>query len=537
MSEKRRWTPLIYAALIALGVIIGVILKPSTSGNAIFSAGKSKLTEILSIIKESYVDEVNTDSLEEAGINNMLTSLDPHSVYIPASELSMANEQLDGNFEGIGVEFNIIKDTIMVVSAISGGPAYELGIMAGDRIIAADTVNVAGVGITNEKVFKLLRGPKGSVVQIKIYRPSVKQIIPYSITRNKIPIFSIDASFLLEPKTGYIKISRFAENTHEEFIKAYQQLDQQGIENLVIDLRGNPGGYLSTAKEITDELIDDKKLIVYTQGRTKPKAESFAERTGVFETGKLIVLIDEGSASASEILSGAVQDWDRGVIVGRRSFGKGLVQEPYELKDGSAMRLTVSRYYTPSGRCIQKSYKNGKDYNHDLIERYENGEMDNATKTAVFDSTPYQTKILNRTVYGGGGIYPDVFVAIDTTYYSNFLTNIVSNGVISRFAYQYLDRNRSSVNTTYQLKSFVDNFTLSDNDYLQFLSFAKAEDIDITNITETERSKPYILLQIKALMARQLYTDKGYYMVMQKNDKTIKAALNAIQNYNAILIK
>jgi len=249
------------------------------------------------------------------------------------------------------------------------------------------------------------------------------------------------------------------------------------------------------------------------------------------------VLIDEGSASASEILSGAVQDWDRGVIVGRRSFGKGLVQEPYELKDGSAMRLTVSRYYTPSGRCIQKSYKNGKDYNHDLIERYENGEMDNATKTAVFDSTPYQTKILNRTVYGGGGIYPDVFVAIDTTYYSNFLTNIVSNGVISRFAYQYLDRNRSSVNTTYQLKSFVDNFTLSDNDYLQFLSFAKAEDIDITNITETERSKPYILLQIKALMARQLYTDKGYYMVMQKNDKTIKAALNAIQNYNAILIK
>jgi carboxyl-terminal processing protease len=294
------------------------------------------------------------DELEEKTINEMLTNLDPHSVYIPAKDLQQANEQLEGNFEGIGVEFNILNDTIMVVSAINGGPSQILGIQAGDRIIKVDTQVVAGVGIKNEQVFKLLRGPKDSKVNVVIYRPDANKKIPYTIKRNTIPIHSVDVSMMLNNETGYIKVSRFAANTHEEFVKALNQLKLQGLQNLVVDLRGNPGGYLTAATEISDELLNDNKMIVYTSGRKQPRNEYKASRDGLFEKGKLVVLIDEGSASASEIVSGAIQDWDRGIIIGRRSFGKGLVQEPFELRDGSAIRLTIARYYTPSGRCIQK---------------------------------------------------------------------------------------------------------------------------------------------------------------------------------------
>ncbi len=535
MNPQNNWKPLIYGLLIALGITIGMVLQPS--GNGIIGAvgSKNKLSEILQIIKQSYVDEVDIDSLEEAGINSLLTSLDPHSVYIPAKDLAVANEQLEGNFEGIGVEFNIVNDTIMVVTPLSGGPSAELGIMAGDRIIAVDTLNVAGNGITNDKVFKLLRGPKGSVVNVKIYRPAAKSVIPFAITRNTIPIFSIDASFMLNNNTGYIKISRFADKTHNEFLQAFKELNAFGMENLILDLRGNPGGYLHAATLIADELLDNKKLIVYTEGRTKPRAESLASNTGVFEQGKLIVLIDEGSASASEIVSGAVQDWDRGIIIGRRSFGKGLVQEPYELKDGSAMRLTVSRYYTPSGRCIQKDYKNGKDYDHDLIDRYTNGELENQEKTMIFDSTPYATKVLGRTVYGGGGIYPDVFVPIDTSYYSAFLTAVVSNSLIGKFAYEYLDKNRAFISKNFNIETFTNSFSLTENEYNEFVNFAADQGIIPQNKNEIVKSKDFILIQIKALIARQLYRDKGYYMVMKQRDRTVQKALEVLNNYQAIL--
>jgi carboxyl-terminal processing protease len=535
MNPQNNWKPLIYALLIALGIAVGMVLKPSGNGFLGAVGSKDKLSEILQIIKQSYVDEVDIDSLEEAGINSILTSLDPHSVYIPAKELAVANEQLEGNFEGIGVEFNIFNDTIMVVTPLSGGPSAELGIMAGDRIIAVDTINVAGNGITNEKVFKLLRGPKGSVVNVKIYRPSTKSIISFAITRNTIPIFSIDANFMLNSKTGYIKISRFADKTHNEFLEAFNELNSFNMENLILDLRGNPGGYLHTATLIADELLDNKKLIVYTEGRTKPRTESFASKKGVFEQGKLIVLIDEGTASASEIVSGAVQDWDRGIIVGRRSFGKGLVQEPYELKDGSAIRLTVSRYYTPSGRCIQKDYKNGKDYNHDLIDRYTNGELESEEKTTIFDSTPYATKILGRRVYGGGGIYPDVFVPIDTTYYSAFLTAVVGKSLIGKFAYRFLDKNRTFISKNFTIETFTNSFSLTDDEYNEFLKFAAEEGIVPQYKHETVKSKDFILIQIKALIARQLYRDKGYYMVMKQHDRTIQKALEVLNNYNAIL--
>ncbi|MBP7511465.1 MAG: S41 family peptidase, partial [Bacteroidia bacterium] len=454
MSNKfNKWQPFVYALVLSFGLLLGIILKPAnTVGN--FLGGKNKFTELLGIINQSYVDSVEMSELEEQAINDLLKGLDPHSVYIAASDLKQANEQLEGNFEGIGVEFNIVNDTIMVVTALNGGPAMELGIMPGDRIIGVDSTNVAGVGITSEKVFKMLRGQGGTKVDVTIYRPSAKDNIKYTITRGTIPIFSVDAWRMLNKETGYIKISRFAENTHEEFLKAFADLKAEGVQNLVIDLRSNPGGYLSAAIELVDELLEDHKLIVYTQGRSKPRAEYSSERVGVFEQGKLVVLLDEGSASASEIVGGAVQDWDRGMVIGRRSFGKGLVQEPYELSDGSAIRLTVSRYYTPSGRCIQKDYSDKEKYEHDLMDRFENGELENDGRAAIFDSTPYYTLRLKRTVYGGGGILPDFFVPIDTGYYSNFLTMVVANALIGKFAYEYLDQNRSAITAIPSLKVY-----------------------------------------------------------------------------------
>ena len=380
MNLNNKWQPFIYGILIAAGILIGVWLKPSGNIRTIIN-GKNKISEIINIVNQAYVDTVNVEQLEERTINEMLSQLDPHSVYIPAKDLQQANEQLEGNFEGIGVEFNILNDTIMVVTAINGGPSQELGIQAGDRIISVNWKSVTNTKISNEKVFKLLRGPKGTEVKVEIFRPDAHKRIPYTIKRGTIPIYSVDVSMMLNNETGYIKISRFAATTHKEFVEAISTLKKQNLKNLIVDLRGNPGGYLTAASELADEFLDDKKLIVYTQGREQPRVDYKAEKEGKFEQGKLIVLIDEGSASASEILSGAIQDWDRGLIIGRRSFGKGLVQEPFELHDGSALRLTIARYYTPSGRCIQKTYKGGFDeYEHELLKRYEDGELADSSK-------------------------------------------------------------------------------------------------------------------------------------------------------------
>ncbi len=535
MSNKfNKWQPFVYALVLSFGLLLGIILKPAnTVGN--FLGGKNKFTELLGIINQSYVDSVEMSELEEQAINDLLKGLDPHSVYIAASDLKQANEQLEGNFEGIGVEFNIVNDTIMVVTALNGGPAMELGIMPGDRIVGVDSTNVAGVGITSEKVFKMLRGQGGTKVDVTIYRPSAKDNIKYTITRGTIPIFSVDAWRMLNKETGYIKISRFAENTHEEFLKAFADLKAEGVQNLVIDLRSNPGGYLSAAIELVDELLEDHKLIVYTQGRSKPRAEYSSERVGVFEQGKLVVLLDEGSASASEIVGGAVQDWDRGMVIGRRSFGKGLVQEPYELSDGSAIRLTVSRYYTPSGRCIQKDYSDKEKYEHDLMDRFENGELENDGKSAIFDSTPYYTLRLKRTVYGGGGILPDFFVPIDTGYYSNFLTMVVANALIGKFAYEYLDQNRSAITAIPSLKVYNEAYQINDKVYETFVKFAVSNGIEMPTEASKQKSKPFIKQQIKALIARQIWRDQGYYMVIQKDDKAIQMALQRLQSNQTLL--
>lgn len=535
MSNKfNKWQPFVYALVLSFGLLLGIFLKPANSvGNLL--GGKNKFTELLGIINQSYVDSVEMSELEENAINDLLKGLDPHSVYIAASDLKQANEQLEGNFEGIGVEFNIVNDTIMVVTALNGGPAMELGIMPGDRIIGVDSSNVAGVGITSEKVFKMLRGQGGTKVDVLIYRPSARDNIKYTITRGTIPIFSVDAWRMLNKETGYIKISRFAENTHEEFLKAFADLKSEGVQNLVIDLRSNPGGYLSAAIELVDELLEDHKLIVYTQGRSKPRAEYSSERVGVFEQGKLVILLDEGSASASEIVGGAVQDWDRGMVIGRRSFGKGLVQEPYELSDGSAIRLTVSRYYTPSGRCIQKDYTDKEKYEHDLMDRFENGELENDGRAAIFDSTPYYTLRLKRTVYGGGGILPDYFVPIDTGYYSTFLTMVVANGLIGKFAYEYLDQNRSAITAIPSLKVYNEAYQINDKVYDSFVKFAVSNSIDMPSESSKQKSKPFIKQQIKALIARQIWRDQGYYTVIQRDDKAIQMALQKLQTNQALL--
>ncbi len=535
MSNKfNKWQPFIYALVLSMGLAMGIFLRPAGSVQT-FIGKSDKFSELLSIIDQSYVDTVDKDVLEEETINEMLHTLDPHSVYIPASELKVANEQLEGNFEGIGVEFNIIDDTIMVVSALNGGPAQELGILPGDRIVKVDSIGVAGNGITSEKVFKLLRGKGGSKVKVQIYRPGEKQLIPFTITRGTIPIYSVDAWRMLDKETGYIKVSRFAENTHDEFMTAFNELKAQNLQNLVLDLRGNPGGYLKTAIDLADEFLEDAKLIVYTQGRAKPRTEYSADRKGVFEKGKLVVLIDEGSASASEIVSGAIQDWDRGMVIGRRSFGKGLVQEPYELSDGSALRLTVSRYYTPSGRCIQKDYTDKDKYDHELYERYANGELESEGSQTIFDSTPYFTKRLNRPVFGGGGIYPDKFVAIDTSYNSQFLMRVISKGLIGKFSYEYLDAHRKEITAIKDLTSYVNGYQISQNVFEDFIAFVVKNEVQSPNKEEKKRSEKFIKLQLKALVARQIWRDQGFFAVVQTEDKAIAYALKAIAQNQALL--
>lgn len=527
-NSFQKWQPFIYGLLVSLGIGIGVILKPSGSVRLVGS--QNKLNELLSIIKSEYVDTVNLEEIEYQAFNDMLTKLDPHSVYIPAKDLQAANEPLEGNFEGIGVEFNIVNDTIMVVSAISGGPSADLGIQSGDRIIKADTTNLAGVKITNDQVVKSLRGKKGSKVLVTVYRPASKQKIEYTITRNTIPIYSVDASFMLDNKTGYVKISRFGATTHEEFLQAVQKLKKEGMTALVLDLRGNPGGYLKAATDIVDELLDDGKMIVYTQGRAKPKQSYQTEKAGIFETGKLAVLIDEGSASASEIVSGAIQDWDRGLVVGRRSFGKGLVQEPFELSDGSAIRLTIARYYTPSGRCIQKKYTDGfEHYEEDIYNRLENGELESDSFNAIADTTKYFTKIKNRVVYSGGGISPDFKVILDTSFNSKFLLHIAAAGLLNKASYQYVDKHRNELKMYQSVDDFIKRFDAKDDLMQILINLASEEKIAKPTSIELARSEAFIKNQLKALIARQIWRDGGYFKVNSMKDKTIQKAVSELQ--------
>ncbi|MEO0311005.1 MAG: hypothetical protein RIQ89_662, partial [Bacteroidota bacterium] len=461
MSSYKIWQPLLFALVLAGGIYIGIQLGSTPGTNNIFSVRSSpfnKFNDIINFVSSEYVDTINAKMLVDKTIEDMLHSLDPHSSYIPAEDLQAVNEPLQGNFEGIGVEFHIQQDTIMVVHAVPGGPSEQLGIKAGDRIIKIDGKNVAGTGITNQTVLQTLRGEGGTKVKVSISRRGLNKLIDYTITRGKIPIHSVDVAYMLSDKIGYVKISQFAGPTHDEYLDAFMKLKKEGMQQLIVDLRGNGGGYLKTAIQLADEFLGKSKLVVYTKGRAKPKESYEASPSGFFETGDLVVLIDEGSASASEILAGALQDWDRAVIVGRRSFGKGLVQEQTQFADGSAMRLTVARYYTPTGRSIQKPYSEGYDaYQTELIKRLKSGELQNADSIKVVDSLQFKTPG-GKTVFGGGGITPDVFVAIDTSDITEWYTNISSEGILTQFVYDYVDANRATLKKYKNLNDFKTNF-------------------------------------------------------------------------------
>ena len=490
-----------------------------------------KLDYLLYFMNNNYVDSLDSHEIVEEGIRAMLKELDPHSIYITKEELKEMDEPLVGNFDGIGVQFNILDDTIVVVNTIVGGPSEKLGILAGDKIVKIEGESMAGMKIKNKDVIDRLRGPRGTVVKVSIFRKGVKNLIDYSITRDKIPLTSIDATYMADPETGYIKLSRFSATSGDEFLESLEKLNKQGMKHLVIDLTGNGGGYLNTAIEIADQLLSDKNLVVYTQGRSKgSRVDYYSTSKGLFEKGKVIVLIDEGSASASEIVSGAVQDLDRGLIIGRRSFGKGLVQNSFPFPDGSAMRMTTARYYTPAGRCIQKPYEKGvDDYYEDLNERYRHGEFTNKDSIQFADSLKYYT-LGKRLVYGGGGIMPDIFIPLDTTDNSKYLTDLYRKGVFNRFTLKYVDSHRSELNALYQdFDKYKMQFKVSEELMKEFTDFGTADEVEF-DAEGYERSNSFIRRQLRALIANQLWGINEYYQCINEENPILKEALNQLRS-------
>jgi carboxyl-terminal processing protease len=498
-----------------------------------FSEQSIKFVEVFDKISRFYVDTVNEEKLVEKVIVGMLNDLDPHSSYLSKDEVKAMQEPLDGGFDGIGVSFNIMQDTIYIISPIAGGPSEKLGIKAGDRIIKIDGENVAGVGIVNADVQTKLKGPKGTRVTVEISRRNVDDLLEFAITRDKIPIYSIDAAYMVNKNTGYIKLSRFSLSSMDEFNTAMKKLRDQKMENLILDLSGNGGGYLRVAVDLADQFISGKKMIVYTEGTQNPRRDYFSSDKGEFKEGKLVVMIDESSASASEIVAGAVQDWDRAVIVGRRSFGKGLVQQPFLLNDGSLIRLTVAKYYTPTGRLIQKSYSNGfDDYSRELITRYNSGELAGDDYKIFPDSLKNRTLIKKRIVYGGGGIMPDYFVPIDTTAYSEYYRSLLRLGILNRFVLQYVDDNRTSLNKNYpNFEKFKNNFTVSDIIINDLKNFADNEEV-IFSEADYQLSKNMIHLLIKAYIARDLWESNEFYQIFNQSDPIFKRASEIISNVN-----
>ena len=526
------YLPIVFSLILVLGILIGRTFSLNR-GSSFISVNTTnqynKVEEILRYISEQYVDTINDKQLIEKTITTMLQNLDPHSSYLTAEELRANNEPLQGNFEGIGIEFNIVEDTIRVLSAIAGGPSERVGIQAGDKIVEVEGKKVAGIKIVNKDVLAKLKGPGGTKVKVGILRRGKTHLQNFTITRGTIPIYSVDVSYMLTSKTGYIKISRFASDTYNEYMQAFKKLQEQGMTQLIIDLRGNGGGYLNTAVSIADEFLSKGKEIVYTIGKARPRADYKATEKGSFEDGKLIILIDDGSASASEILAGAIQDNDRATIVGRRSFGKGLVQEQSEFSDGSAMRLTIARYYTPTGRCIQKTYSHGvEDYYKEEYNRYNSGELENRDSIKINDSLKYTTPG-GKVVYGGGGIIPDVFVPLDTSGRSHYLAEVVYNGLINDFAFDYADRQRAKLKQAYpSVERFNNDFKITQDILMDFVSYAQKNGVK-PNEKQLKVSEALIKLQLKALIARNIWSNNGFYPVLQKDDNVLNKALELLK--------
>jgi carboxyl-terminal processing protease len=532
MSNRVRiFLPLIIALAIVAGILIGRQMKQPLPGNKFLFSFKqnqfSKINDIINYINDEYVDTVNDKELVESAIRAMLQDLDPHSTYIPAEDLKAYTEPLEGEFDGIGIEFHIQDDTIMVVAAVSGGPSEQLGIQSGDRIVNVEGKNVAGIGVRNEDVLKMLRGKRGTKVNISVLRKGVDKMIDYNITRDKIPIISVDAGYMITKDIGYIRIGQFGANTYEEYRDAFMSLSEKGLKKLILDLRDNPGGYLQTAIKIADEFLPENKLIVYTKGKSRPHENYLATHRGFFEEGDMVVLIDEGSASASEIVAGALQDWDRATIIGRRSFGKGLVQEQSSLPDGSALRLTIARYYTPTGRSIQKPYTGGySEYVHELFDRQAHGELENSDSIHFADSLKFTTPG-GKTVYGGGGIMPDVFVPLDTSFVSSFYSDAFSKGILGQFAYDYVDQNRKTIESYKDFEKFNQAFSFSDEDYKKFVKYAYTKGV-AKDDNGAKRSSERIKLTLKALIARQFWKGEGYWHVINSRDNTVVKAVEVL---------
>lgn len=532
MNKKHILLTLVILVSVLGGLVLGNIIayrSGLSKVSAVFQGmGKhSKIDDLLSIIKSKYVDTVDVKNMTEQLMTDAVSQLDPHSVYIPASDLADVNSELEGSFSGIGVQFNIQNDTIMVVAVINGGPSEKAGLLAGDRIVQVNDSSFTGKKITNEKVMKKLRGPANTKVKLGVLRHGTKEMLHYTVTRGEIPVNSVDIAYMIAPQTGFIKVSKFAATTYQEFLDAIARLKSQGARKFIVDLRGNSGGFMEQAINMVNEFLPEGRLIVYSKGRAYPRFEAKADGKGTCINAPLVVLIDEFSASASEIFSGAIQDNDRGTIVGRRSFGKGLVQQQFDLPDGSAVRLTVARYYTPSGRCIQKPYVKGdaQDYEMDLLNRFNHGEFYSKDSIHISEKEKYKT-VGGRTVYGGGGIMPDIFVPRDTTKYTPYLNKVINYGYLYQFAFQYADRNRNrlkSIKTWQEMEKYLNSQHLLD----QFAVYAKSKGVP-ENRRQMDISQNILINQLESYISRNILGDKGFYPMIYQDDETVLKALQVI---------
>jgi carboxyl-terminal processing protease len=529
MKKLNFWLPLLFAVIMILGMFIGFRLYPNTSTGGFFKTGKlSPVQQVLDIVQDKYVDTVHIDSLGDDAIQGILRHLDPHSYYIPAVDQVEMNEDLQGNFQGIGVEFQILSDTVNITNVLAGGPSDKAGLLVGDKITRVNDSLVAGNGITVERIKKLLRGPGASMVNVTMIRNHSSKT--FTILRGIIPLPALDASYMIDRETGFIRINKFSRTTYEEFMTALDDLEKKGMKKLILDIRGNGGGIVDEAVNMADEFLGDDHLIMYTEGRKSPRKEYHAQRPGSFESGKLILLVDEGTASASEILAGALQDWDRATIIGRRTFGKGLVQQPFELNDGSELRLTIARYFTPLGRSIQKPYNNGRDaYNEEVIDRYHNGEVIHGDTASTHAGPIYRTPS-GRIVYGGGGITPDVFVAFDTTLIPVDVRSLYMSGSLNNFIYVYYISHQEELRKFKSPSEFYTGFKKGEEFWQELSVYVAKDSIDLNGLSKADHR--LVEIRVMALLARLIWRTQGYYYVLNQSDPVIKKAMELLETNN-----